>query len=142
MQGRTSPSVKPSLMAIFHTAAEIPFSVAALSSGFSVPCSGSRICIPYKCPGRPLPASSPAGFSGVSHIRAESRALHCSLERSGAGHLFCTCGTACNAPPSPSAAVPPLLPPSCRRTVPLPPADNVRNRSTDNQNGHGVPRIS
>lgn len=76
IQGRTSPSVKPSLMTIFHTAVEIPFSAAALSSGFSVPYSGSRICIPHKCPGRPLPVSSAAGFSDASRSRAAFRALH------------------------------------------------------------------
>ena len=99
-KGAPTICVKLSLCVTSHTAAEIPFSVAALSSGFSDPCSGSRICIPYKCSGRPLPTFSPDGFLGVSHIRAESRAPHCSLERSGAGHLFYICGTTYNALPS------------------------------------------
>ena len=63
---------------ISHTAAKTPSSVAALSSGFSAPCSGSRIYTPYRCPCHRLPAFSADGFSGVFHIRAEFRDPHCS----------------------------------------------------------------
>ena len=45
---------------ISHTAAKTPSSVAALSSGFSAPCSGSRIYTPYI-----------SEQSSVTHIVAE-----------------------------------------------------------------------
>ena len=46
-KGDPAICVKPSLCITSHTAAKTPFSVAALSSGFSAPCSGSRIYTPY-----------------------------------------------------------------------------------------------
>lgn len=77
-KGDPTICVKLSLCVTSHTAAKTPSSVAALSSGFSAPCSGSRIYTPYRCPCHRLPAFSADGFSGVSHIRAEFRDPHCS----------------------------------------------------------------
>lgn len=79
VKGGPTICVKLSLCVTSHTAAETPSSVAALSSGFSAPCSGSRIYTPYRCPCHRLPSFQQTAFrmcpiseqSSVIHIVAE-----------------------------------------------------------------------
>ena len=83
-KGDPTIRVKLSLCATSHTAAKTPSSVAALSSGFSAPCSGSRIYTPYRCPCHRLPAFGSACFWVSFHCPRAGTVPHYKLMYPGA----------------------------------------------------------
>ncbi len=105
----------------------------------SVPGSGNRKCIPCICHGLRPPTFGAGGFWGVSRIRAMLTFRHCSLKPSEVPHPCRTCGTTRSVSWGPYGAVPPLQPPSCRRTDSRPAIGGVHNRSTEICLFHEVP---
>ena len=101
---------------ISHKAVKIPFFCVFLLIWPSVPGSGNRKCIPCIYHGLRLPAFGAGGFWGVSHSRAMRMSRHCSSRPLKEVHPCRSCETMHSVSWDPYAAVPPLQPPSCRRT--------------------------
>lgn len=115
-EGTTKRRMLSLVLFISHKAVKIPFFCVFLLIWPSVPGSGNRKCIPCIYHGLQLPAFGAGGFWGVSHNRAMRMSQHCSSRPLKEVHPCRNCGTMRSVSWDPYGAVPPLLPPSCRKT--------------------------